>query len=218
MDIQYGHAGRRGQRRRLPVIVAIMALHGLIPVAAHYLPERERPREQTVPVQVALMVEQPREVPPAAPAPRLEAVRVDLPLPVTAISTDPRPAQATSVAVQPDLPSVESAQPVPAPREQGPLLVDAVDYLRATPPRYPAAAKRARSQGTVLVRVLIDTEGHPRDVSVHRSSGSSQLDAAACDSIRVWLFKPHRENGVPRMVQAIVPVEFSLAVRTAGRH
>jgi protein TonB len=91
-----------------------------------------------------------------------------------------------------------------------------VDYLRMPAPRYPRAAKQARLQGTVLVWVLIDSEGHPRDVRVHRSSGYEQLDREGCDAVRRAMFRPYRRDGVGRSAQVIVPIEFTLTIRTAS--
>ena len=68
----------------------------------------------------------------------------------------------------------------------------------------------------MLLIVLIDPEGHARDVRVHRTSGFEQLDVAARDAVWAALFKPHRENGVARSARVIVPIQFSLTVRTAS--
>jgi protein TonB len=44
---------------------------------------------------------------------------------------------------------------------------------------YPPLARRQRIEGVTLVRFAIETDGAPRDVEVHRSSGVPSLDRAA---------------------------------------
>jgi protein TonB len=84
-------------------------------------------------------------------------------------------------------------------------------------PVYPSAARKARAQGVVLVRVLVDSSGHALKATVHRSSGFAVLDRAACDSVLAALFKPYLQNGVPRSVDVIVPITFALANRGHDR-
>jgi TonB family protein len=69
----------------------------------------------------------------------------------------------------------------------------------------------------VLVWVLIDAEGRPAEVRIHRSSGHALLDREGHDAVKAALFKPYRREGVALAAQAIVPVEFALTVRTASR-
>jgi TonB family protein len=68
----------------------------------------------------------------------------------------------------------------------------------------------------VHVRALVDVDGHAREVSVARSSGFELLDRAACDAVLGALFKPYRRNNVARSMVVIVPVNFSLTVRTVA--
>jgi protein TonB len=63
---------------------------------------------------------------------------------------------------------------------------------------------------------MIDTEGRPCDVRVHRSSGFQLLDNAAREAVQHWVFKPHRENGIARNALVTIPIEFSLNMRTAA--
>src|SRR6185437_16725000 len=50
-----------------------------------------------------------------------------------------------------------------------------IAYETATPPAYPVEALRAGAQGTVLLKVLVDTGGKPVQVTIDRSSGSRIL-------------------------------------------
>ncbi|MGB0679854.1 MAG: energy transducer TonB family protein [Polyangiales bacterium] len=49
---------------------------------------------------------------------------------------------------------------------------------------YPAAARRAGQQGTVVIALHIGAQGKLRAVRLHRSSGHRSLDAAALAAVR----------------------------------
>ena len=78
-----------------------------------------------------------------------------------------------------------------------------ISYLRKPAPLYPPAAQRARESGTVLLRVVVDTQGRPAEVTVARSSGYRRLDEAAMRAVREARFRPYIEDGQPR--EAVVP-------------
>ncbi len=168
------------------------------------------------PVQVSLLNE-----PQTQPAPPQQEVRLadlrpsQIPLPTIEMPlVQAPPAPAAITVTRP--PPVERG-PAVAAAHDAPLMVDQVEYLSKAPLTYPPAARRARAQGMVLLTVLIGPDGNPLDVKVQRSSGHSHLDRAAREAVMHYRFKPYRENGVARTVQAIVPIEFSLTVRTASR-
>lgn len=77
--------------------------------------------------------------------------------------------------------------------------------------RYPTAAIRNREQGEVLLRVLISSNGSPRQAEVARSSGSRHLDAAAKRSVLSWRFVPAERNGSAIDTWVIVPIRFNLS-------
>lgn len=209
MSFSYGRPARSASRTsRGTILIAIVGLHAMLALALTYVSLGKRPEAEPVPVQVTLLQEQVEERPPPPPPPRLEVMPVQVVAPEIRIPVDVTPTQSITVVVQRTTPP-----PAAPPQDDAPLLVENVDYLRQPSPRYPPAAKRARVQGTVLVQVLIGPDGRPLDVIVHRSSGSSVLDAAACSSVWEASFRPHRENGVARTVRAIIPVEFALASR-----
>src|SRR5690606_253948 len=94
-----------------------------------------------------------------------------------------------------------------------PVELETIDYLERVEPRYPPAAKRARAQGTVFLRVIIGTDGRPREVRVEQTSGHELLDEAACSAVQKWLFRPYRENGIARAASVIVPLKFQISTR-----
>jgi protein TonB len=77
-------------------------------------------------------------------------------------------------------------------------------------PDYPSTSRRLGEVGEVHLRVEIDTDGLPRRVSVHRSSGFPRLDESAVAAMRATRFAPYTEHGVALVVWTIVPIEFQL--------
>jgi protein TonB len=69
---------------------------------------------------------------------------------------------------------------------------------------------RAREQGIVTLRVLVDASGLPQRVEIARSSGHARLDAAAKESIEHARFRPVVQNGIAIPAWGIVPIAFRL--------
>ena len=83
-----------------------------------------------------------------------------------------------------------------------------VAILTRVDPAYPAAAQAAGEQGTVLLDVQIDVRGHVADVTIAKSSGFTELDAAAARAVRQWRFSALATNAHVR-----VPIKFQLNQR-----
>jgi TonB family protein len=64
-------------------------------------------------------------------------------------------------------------------------------------------------QGTVVLWVIVGTDGRTHEIRVQRSLGMG-LDEKAIDAVRVWRFEPARKNGQPVAVQVNVEVNFRL--------
>jgi TonB family protein len=76
-------------------------------------------------------------------------------------------------------------------------------------PEYSDEARQAKYQGTVMLSVVVDTDGRPRQVRVQRSLGMG-LDEKALAAVRGWRFAPGRKDGVPVPVQVNIEVVFRL--------
>lgn len=114
-----------------------------------------------------------------------------------------------SEVISPVIDTVAVADTVAPPAR--PIAAVRLEYASAPAPAYPRDALRMRLAGTVLLQVLVDTDGRPLDVQVQASSGHRQLDEAARKHVlKRWLFRPAMQDG--RAVQAIglVPVAFAL--------
>lgn len=212
MSVRLSFASRLNRlTRRGTVLVAIVSLHVLAALGFASVRHTELPIADVPPVDVVMLQEAVQDRPPEPLPPRLADVRLaELVQPEILFPAADVPAP-TAITVPPTAP----ASPVSS-NVSGAIDITEVDYLRPPAPRYPPTAKRARAQGIVFLLVLIDTEGHARDVRVHRTSGFEQLDVAARDAVLAALFRPHRENGVARSARVIVPIQFSLTVRTAS--
>ncbi len=86
--------------------------------------------------------------------------------------------------------------------------VMAGNKLSGTDPHYPAIARAARMQGTVVLAATISTSGTIENL--HVISGPPMLAAAAETAVRTWRYRPYRLNGEPVEVETTVNVIFNL--------
>ncbi len=87
--------------------------------------------------------------------------------------------------------------------------VSAPRVLYDPDPDFSDQARRARFQGTVLLWLVVGTDGRAHDVRVARSLGMG-LDEQAVAAVNTWRFDPARLNGRPVPVQIQVAVSFQL--------
>ncbi len=87
--------------------------------------------------------------------------------------------------------------------------VSAPRALDTPDPDYSEEARKAKYQGTVVLWLIVDPAGHPRDVKVARSLGMG-LDQKAIEAVRKWTFEPAMKDGKPVAVQINVEVNFRL--------
>lgn len=83
-------------------------------------------------------------------------------------------------------------------------------YKINPPPRYPRAAKRRGSQGTVVLSVFVDAQGHVANLWIFESSGYRVLDTAALEAVKKWSFEPGRKGSTKVAMWVNVPVRFEL--------
>ena len=81
-------------------------------------------------------------------------------------------------------------------------------------PVYPQIAKTAHVTGTVVLRVLLDTDGTVNQVTY--ISGPPLLMKSAIDAVRQWVYQPTVLNGAPVRVDTVVSVVFTLGSDPAG--
>jgi protein TonB len=76
-------------------------------------------------------------------------------------------------------------------------------------PEYTEEARRAKYQGTCILGLIVDAEGHPRDIRVTRGVGLG-LDQKAIAAVKQWQFQPAMKDGRPVAVLISVEVSFKL--------
>ena len=87
--------------------------------------------------------------------------------------------------------------------------VSAPRAIYAPDPEFSEEARRAKYQGTVVLWVVVGSDGRPHDVRVQRSLGMG-LDEKALEAIRLWRFEPGRKDGVAVAVEVNVEFNFRL--------
>lgn len=145
--------------------------------------------------------------PPTPPTPRVP--------PKNAITQKAEP-----VAPAPQQAPIEPAQhtaatpaapptPVPAPAPSGPIEGLAV---KCEDPRvvYPTQSRRVGEEGTVTLRVVIDTRGGVSSANVVKSSGFPRLDQAARTAALAMRCSPPMQNGRAVEAAATKPFNFNL--------
>ncbi len=87
--------------------------------------------------------------------------------------------------------------------------VSAPSLIYKVEPEYSEEARKAKHQGTVVLYVVVDEKGSPRDLRVVRAIGLG-LDEKAIEAVQKWRFKPGLKDGRPVAVAATVEVNFRL--------
>jgi protein TonB len=86
--------------------------------------------------------------------------------------------------------------------------VMAGNRLSGADPQYPAIARAARVQGTVVLAATISRSGVIENLRV--ISGPPMLVSAAQEAVRTWRYRPYLLNGEPVGVETTVRVVFTL--------
>jgi TonB family protein len=81
--------------------------------------------------------------------------------------------------------------------------------LSKTEPEYSEEARKAKLQGTVILRIEVNTRGRAQNVLVRQGLGLG-LDERAAEAVRTWRFKAGTVNGKPVTMVAVVEVTFRL--------
>ncbi len=76
-------------------------------------------------------------------------------------------------------------------------------------PKYSEEARAAKLQGTVVLSVIVGTDGIVHDAQVLRGAGLG-LDENAIEAVNQWRFKPGAREGQPVKIRATIEVNFRL--------
>jgi len=80
--------------------------------------------------------------------------------------------------------------------------------LHQVRPQYPALARSARIQGSVVLQATIAKNGTIENL--HLLSGHPLLVPAAMDAVRQWRYRPYLLNDEPVEVETTIQVNFTL--------
>ena len=172
---------------------------------------------------------QPQQAQPQPPqdAPPFEVPPVRAPLPSNPVTVPPpappRPAQQAVQAAPAPTAATVSPQAAPAPRPAAGAGTDPrarqmeVDYRSlvnaylARRKSYPVEAKKARQEGTVAIRFVVDRNGTISDVRMIRGSGHDLLDRATLDLLQRVAPLPRMPASMQRdSIPMAVAIEYSL--------
>jgi TonB family protein len=101
---------------------------------------------------------------------------------------------------------VPTPSDIPEPRVGG--RVSEAQILTQRSPEYPLSARQARVQGAVVVRAVIDVDGHVKLAKA--VSGPPLLQNPAVAAVRRWVYKPARLNGTAIESERRIELHFTL--------
>jgi TonB family protein len=87
--------------------------------------------------------------------------------------------------------------------------VAAPEVIHSVEPEFTEDARRANFQGSVSIKLIVDSQGNPQDVRLVRHLGMG-LDEKAIEAVRQYRFKPAMYQGHPVSVQIVIDVDFHL--------
>ncbi len=209
MHFSHTHDGNGGKAGKFALVAG---LHALIAVGvvnmmnAKVISLPNLPKDLTVfmtpeaPPPPPPPPEPPRPMPQVAPpeivVPKIEVEVPPPPMenPVRATTDiDPAPQQ----PAQPMQAQVPAQPSNPSSNNGAMRSIALADASGCATPAYPARAARNNESGTVVLALLIGTDGRVANARVQKSSGSRDLDKAALNALSMCQFKPGMNNGVP---------------------
>jgi protein TonB len=116
--------------------------------------------------------------PPVAPPPPINIAVSPPPIQVQTVIPPPAP---VARVIPP--PAPPPAPPPPPSQARGVSPKNSNSWSRRIQENYPSRAQREGTEGTVGVRVTVGTDGRVSSCSVSASSGSDDLDRAACQGM-----------------------------------
>ena len=182
------YADQKMSGNRLTALIVVAILHIIVGYAlvtglAYEAVKKIKERVETFDVKE----EKPPEEPPPPPP-----ISFDRPSPVQAVASPPAvvlPPTVTAPPPAPPPPPAASKARGAKPKGQG-------SWAARIQDNYPSAALRKEIEGTVGVRVTVGPDGRVSGCSVSGSSGSGDLDSAACDGMtRYARFEPALDAG-----------------------
>ena len=183
----------------LVTLVHVVIIYALVTGLARRMVEVVRHPMETKIIEEAKPVAP--DVPPPAPlpTPKFEVPPPPYVPPPEIQIQHPPPLQPPIVNTTPVKPAAPPpvARAAEAPPHAPVHTAPVIDATRCEKPEYPAAARRFRESGTVVLRILVGIDGSVISSEVQTSSGSKRLDEAARQGLSLCRFKPGMVDGKP---------------------
>ena len=196
------YADQKMSGNRLAALIVVAILHIIVGYAlvtglAYSAFQKVKERVETFDVKEEKPPEEPPPPPPdqplppppiVAPPPMVNISRIAPQMETVTTPPPPAPVFTTAAPAPPPPPAPSQARGA-RPKGQG-------SWAARIQDNYPSAALRKEIEGTVGVRVTIGPDGRVSGCSVSGSSGSGDLDSAACDGMtRYARFEPALDAG-----------------------
>ena len=166
----------------------------------------EAPAPPPEPVTQKQEVQPPKPVQPKPDVKKISPKKNDTPAPKEAVAP-----------VQPSPPAAQAAPAGPQPRTMGGLSAYESDSLDQRPsvtrriePEYPTKARRMNIQGSVKVRLVVDSSGLPRNCEVISATPEGYFEEAALKAAQAMRFAPGKLKGQPVNTLVMLPFAFRL--------
>ena len=174
-----------------PEVVIMQEVDTLLEI--ENIPETEQTKKPPIPTAPQMPVES-----------EDEELLDDIPLDETDFETfefdepPPPPPKIEEEEIPPFLPFEDQPQPIGG--------MDAIRNLV----KYPELAQKAGIEGLVIIQVLVDKEGVPREFNVVQSLGNNGCDEAAIEAIKQVRFIPAKQRDRPVAFRMNIPIRFRL--------
>ena len=167
-----------------PVIIELIQPKKLEPPPPPPKPEPKKPEPPKPPKPEPVKPEPPKVVEQRPEPPKPEPHKSAPPAPEALPKPAPAPAPPPEAVAKPAPP------PAPAPSAAKSSSGSSAQYVGACEAPYPTMSKRMNEKGTVVVKVLVKSDGTAGDVELKSSSGYPRLDQAWLEAIKTCRFTP----------------------------
>ena len=167
-----------------PVIIELIQPKKLEPPPPPPKPEPKKPEPPKPPKPEPVKPEPPKVVEQRPEPPKPDPPKSAPPAPEALPKPAPAPAPPPEAVAKPAPP------PAPAPSAAKSSSGSSAQYVGSCEAPYPTMSKRMNEKGTVVVKVLVKSDGTAGDVELKSSSGYPRLDQAWLEAIKTCRFTP----------------------------
>lgn len=195
--------------RRATIFGLIVAFHVVIIWALNSSLARQTIERAFAPIQAEIIEEVETDDEPPPPPPTVETPPPYVPPPDIVIDLPVESTTSTALTNVTNVPKPVAPPPVAAKVKKAPEI--APGAKRRFQPDYPPTSRRLGEEGSVILQVMVGTDGKVQEAKVQTSSGFPRLDEAALKhALRAWRFNPGTEDGKPVAMWHSIKVTFKI--------